>query len=158
MEYATTRFGPVSVAPENIINFPRGLPGFNGLRKFFFYPVAENKHFIWLQATEAAEVAFLLTDPFLFRPDYTIRLAHNERQLLKVSQPDEVSVYVIVRIPPTGKAECISANFLAPLVVNSQERLGCQLVLENTSYMIREPLFKPTPNEEQAKGADTCLF
>lgn len=152
MEYRTTRFGTVEVAAENIVQFPRGLPGFGELTEFFFVPEPENSYFAWLQSAGAPDVAFLVTNPFLFRPDYTVHLPLDERQLLQVSKPEEVSVHVIVRIPSTGKVEDISANFLAPVVVNNRTQLGCQLVLEDVGYLVREQLFRPASSGKQEKG------
>ena len=81
-----------------------------------------------------------------------MHLPLDERQLLQVSKPEEVSVHVIVRIPSTGKVEDISANFLAPVVVNNRTQLGCQLVLEDVGYLVREQLFRPASSGKQEKG------
>lgn len=149
MKYETTRFGTVDVLPENIINFPQGLPGFGELREFFFVQVLENSYFAWLQSVSWPEVAFLVTDPFIYRTDYEVHLPQLEQELLQITDPEEVSIHVIVRIPPTGKTEDITANFLAPLVVNDRARLGCQLVLEGVGYSVCEPLFESRDGAER---------
>ncbi len=90
------------------------------LGEFFFVPVPENHCFAWLQSANAPEVAFLVTDPFVFRSDYEVHLGQSELDFLQITKPEEVSVHVIVRIPPTGEAEDITANFLAPVVINNR--------------------------------------
>jgi flagellar assembly factor FliW len=141
LQYQTTRFGALDVAPNQIITFPRGIPGFSKLRQFFLVPVPENDCFAWLQSADRPEVAFLVADPFTFYPHYEIRLPVAERELLQVKHQKEVSVHVIVRIPAEGKTEDITANLLAPVVINNELRLGCQLILEESVFSIREPLF-----------------
>jgi flagellar assembly factor FliW len=152
MKYATAHFGEVEVEPNRIIKFPRGLPGFNELKEFFLLPVPENDYFAWLQSASIAEVAFLLTNPFLFYPDYKVRLPLAERQLLQVKKAEEITVHVIVRLPSTGQEGQITANFLAPVVINSGTQRGCQLLLEDSGYLVREPLFKVSAGVDREKG------
>ena len=152
MKRETTRFGTIDVPPEQIINFPQGLPGFGELREFFFVPVPENHCFAWLQSANAPEVAFLVTDPFVFRSDYEVHLGQSELDFLQITKPEEVSVHVIVRIPPTGEADDITANFLAPVVINNRTKLGCQIVLEGIGYPVRELLFKSSDGAKRREG------
>lgn len=158
MQYKTVRFGIVDVPTEQLIIFPQGLPGFGELREFFWVPVPENSCFVWLQSADVPEIAFLVTDPFIFHPQYEIHLSPAEQELIKARQPEEVLVYVIVRIPANGKTQDITANFVAPVVVNTTSRLGCQVVLEGTNYQVREPLFKDNYTNPGCEGAAKCLF
>jgi flagellar assembly factor FliW len=144
MRCPTTRFGELEVVPDAVIIFPQGVPGFMHLREFFFVPVPENPAFFWLQALAAAEVAFLVTDPFLFFPDYVVDLPAAAKELLGAEQPEDVSVHVILRVPAGGSAADITANLLAPVVVNRRLRRAAQVVLDGSGYPLRAPLFAPS--------------
>lgn len=157
MRCQTLRFGELEIGEEEIIAFPLGVPGFNRLSQFFFVPVPDNPAFCWLQAVAAPEVAFLLTDPFLFFPDYVVNLPEAERELLGVEREEDATVYVILRVPRDGKAQDITANLLAPLIINRRTRRGLQLVQEGTAYGLRERLFRlPSAGEGPGRRAGQC--
>ncbi|HHY91751.1 MAG TPA: flagellar assembly protein FliW, partial [Firmicutes bacterium] len=141
MRCRTTRFGEIEVAPESIITFPQGVPGFTHLKEFFLVPVAENPVFTWLQAVAAPEVAFLVTDPFLFFRDYVVNVPAAEKELLAAERPEDVSIQVILRVPTGGGAADITANLLAPVVINHRLRRAAQVVLDGSGYPLRAPLF-----------------
>lgn len=136
----TSRFGEVEVGPEEIIIFSHGLPAFEHLREFFLYPIPENPAFIWLQAKEDPDVAFLLVDPFLFFPGYVVELTPDVQEELGIKDLMEVLVMAPVTIPE-GEIRKMTANLLGPIVINRASRRGRQLVLEGTPYTTRHPLF-----------------
>ena len=137
----TERFGVLEVKSEDLIDFPKGLPGFPELTRYFLVPVAENPVFTWLQAADDPAVAFLLTNPFLFFPGYEVRVSPAEEELLGAKSPEDVAVYVILRVPAGGGTRDITANLLAPVLIHQRQRRGCQVVMEGAHYRIREPLF-----------------
>ena len=155
MMYKTARFGDLEVDQDQILVFSQGLPGFPDLTKFFIVPVPERECFCWLQSAERAEVGFLLANPFAFYKDYEFNLSETELELLEIEELKDVVVYVIVRIPADGAAKDITVNLLAPVVINGRQSLGCQPILEGTTYSIREPLFADM-RRNRRKGAAQC--
>ena len=153
MRVETERFGTVEIDEQEILRFPFGLPGFEHLKDFFLVPVPKNPAFVWLQAVAEPAVAFLLADPFLFFPDYAVDLGEPEAAVLQAGRPEELSVYVVVTIPPEGVRE-MTANLLAPVVLNLRSRLGLQVILDGSGYTTRHRLFREV--EKPAGAGRAC--
>jgi flagellar assembly factor FliW len=66
---------------------------------------------------------------------------------LEAASKEEISIFVIVTIPP-GEPENMTANLLGPLVVNTQTRLARQLVLDERRYSHRYPILAEDPQRE----------
>ncbi|MGB9885468.1 MAG: flagellar assembly protein FliW [Moorellales bacterium] len=152
MRVETERFGALEIEEQEILRFPFGLPGFEHLKEFFLLPVPRNPAFVWLQAVTEPAVAFLLADPFLFFPDYAVDLGESEVAALKAGGPEELSVYVVVTIPPEGVRE-MTANLLAPIVLNLRSRLGLQVILDGSGYTTRHRLFREAESSTKSGRA-----
>ncbi|MBE3573708.1 MAG: flagellar assembly protein FliW [Moorella humiferrea] len=141
MKVPTSRFGVVEIGPADVLNFPEGVPAFEHLREFFLHPIPDNPAFIWLQALADPEVAFLLVDPFLFFPGYEVEIPEGLQQELAIQGAADVLVLAVVTIPD-GDVRRMTANLVAPVVINRKARLGRQFVMEGTGYTTRHPLFR----------------
>lgn len=71
MEVQTKTMGVVSVDDSRILNFPKGLFGFEDYHKYALIE-AEYEPFFWLQSLDEKSLAFLLIDPFLIVNDYEL--------------------------------------------------------------------------------------
>ena len=80
-------------------------------------------------------MAFIVISPLSFRPDYMVEVTEEEVAALKLTNPNEAVISVIVTIPMDPKK--MSANLKAPLVFNLSNRLGKQLVLKDPQYQTK---------------------
>ena len=71
MEVQTTRFGVIEIADERVIEFPKGLLGFPGMKRYCLLQPCEDALFFWLQSLDDPGLAFVVTDPSLFVADYS---------------------------------------------------------------------------------------
>lgn len=135
----TSRFGPVSIASDDVIHFPEGLLGFNELRRFVLLDDPSDEIFAWLQSCEEPGIAFPLLEPELFANTYTVQLAKHDMESISLQPNDGVRTFSIITIPqdPTQ----MTANLKAPVVINVAKRLARQCVLQDNSLAIREPIF-----------------
>src|SRR3977135_1678186 len=92
----TSRFGTVEGDEGRIISFSRGILGFPKYRTYVLIQPEPDSTFYWLQSVEAADLAFVVTDPLLFVPDYQVPLREETRQDLGLADLNEASVLVIV--------------------------------------------------------------
>ncbi len=77
--------------------------------------------FIWFQAVDDEDLAFVLIDPLLFNPDYEILVSPEDREALQLEDSCEgVKTLVIVNIVP-GELMKIAANLLDPVLVNTKK-------------------------------------
>ena len=59
----TSRFGPVEVDEGRAIEFPRGILGFPQYKSYILIQPEPDSTFYWLQSLQAADLAFVVTDP-----------------------------------------------------------------------------------------------
>ena len=147
MKYETARFGSLEIQDKDILFFPDALYGFDCEKEFALLPLDSNieSPMEWLQSLRTRELAFIVTDPFLFVPEYEMVLSDSERTQLKIESTESVIVRVIVTIPKVHTE--MTANLVAPLVIHQKNRLAKQTVLTSAEYDTKHPLI-PQKNKE----------
>jgi flagellar assembly factor FliW len=134
----TSRFGVVEVDPDRVISFARGILGFPKFRQYVLIQPEADATFFWLQSVEAADLAFVVTDPLLFVPDYQVPLREETRQDLGLADLSEASVLVIVN----KVGDLLTANMQGPLVIHATTRVAAQVVISEKKYQTRHPIFQ----------------
>ncbi|MCB1960142.1 MAG: flagellar assembly protein FliW [Rhodocyclaceae bacterium] len=127
-------FGSIDVDPDKIIEFPRGLPGFESCQRFTFVQEdGQSPSVLQMQSVDDPQVAFSVADPASLGVNYEFVLSDAEVSLLALGAPSEATVVVIVRKNDAGGSPAdagLRANFMAPLVINVEARRGLQKVME----------------------------
>ena len=144
MKIETTRFGTVEVSEEKIISMRHGLLGFQDRKRFCIFQHQEDSPFFWYQSLDDPALAFVITNPWLFKPDYQIDLeaaAVHAMEWDGESKDRSLECYVIVTIPK-GQPEKMTANLLGPLVVDVKTCQAVQVVLPDDTYSPRHPLIE----------------
>ncbi|WP_134703685.1 flagellar assembly protein FliW [Ammoniphilus sp. YIM 78166] len=139
MVIQTPIFGEVEISEEKIIQFDKGIPGFNELKRFTFIDLPDTPFQIMQSVTN--ELYFFVINPFEFYKEYEVVLPDPTIEYLEIKKPEEVALYNIVSLK--DQVADSTTNLQAPLVVNVQARKGKQLVLNQPSYSLRQPLFAP---------------
>lgn len=139
MIIATTRFGKVQIAQEDVINFEEGILGFNDLRRFVLLDDPNDEIFAWLQSCEMPDVAFPVLEPEIFAESYSPLLTKLDGESLKLEAGQRPRAIAIITIPddPTQ----MTANLKAPILINLKLKIARQCVLQDNSLQIREPIF-----------------
>jgi len=139
MELNSKHHGVVNYSEEDIIFFKNGLPGFEYLKKFIVFPLKDNDSFSIIHSIEE-DVGIILISPFIVKENYEFKLEENILEELKIKEPNEVMVYTTVTL--NSNIEKITTNLKAPIVINRFSKLGKQIIIDNESYKIKEPIFK----------------
>ena len=128
MNIDSPRFGTLQVEAEKIIEFPQGLAGFEDCHRFSLYHREDRGHaYFILQSVDDPAVAFQLADPAHFGFSYEIELNDEESALLKLTNPQDIAVTVIVwRDQGDDTTTPLRASLKAPLLINTRERRGMQ--------------------------------
>jgi flagellar assembly factor FliW len=134
----TSRFGSVEVDEDRVISFARGILGFPKYRQYVLIQPEPDATFFWLQSVEAADLAFVVTDPLLFVPDYQVPLREETRQDLGLADLTEASVLVIVN----KVGDVLTANLQGPLVIHATSRAAAQVVISEKKYQTRHPIMQ----------------
>jgi flagellar assembly factor FliW len=137
VKVATNAYGTIDVNEKQKLFFPRGLLGFETFRDFVLLD-AERQPFYWLQSTDADWVAFVLINPFLFRPDYEVNIGNEELADIEIDSPEKALIFSIVTIPAEGGP--MTANLQGPLIINRDTRMGKQAILADPRWKIKHDI------------------
>lgn len=137
MKLATKAYGVIDVDERQKIAFPQGLFGFESFKDYVLLD-AQQQPFYWLQSVDMEQIAFVLVNPFLFRPDYEINIENDELADIDIRSPEKALIFVIVTIPPDGSP--MTANLQGPLVINRDTRMGKQAILTDTRWKTKHDI------------------
>ena len=153
----TTRFGEIEEAEDKILHFVAGLPAFEDEHEFIIVPYDEESPYVFLQSVSTPDLAFLMTIPFIFFPDYEFRLEDDVLESLALENQEDLLLYTLLTIPGSDIRE-MTANLLAPIVINSRTNEGRQIVLDKSAYRTKHKLFhkqvKAEAKEEREREAN----
>ena len=141
----TTRFGPVEVDESRLIEIPAGLLGFSSYKTFSLLQPDENGVFFWLQSVETPDLAFVVTDPALWVPDYQATIRKEQMEELGLNETGDAQVLVIVN----KRDKSLTANLQGPIVINTANRRAMQLVLAEKKWSTRHELVQLTEQTAQ---------
>ncbi|HVZ94270.1 MAG TPA: flagellar assembly protein FliW [Phycisphaerales bacterium] len=141
MEVRTTRFGSVEIAEDRVITFPKGLLGFQQLKRYCLLQPNDDACFFWLQCVDDPAIAFVVTDPNLFVADYSVPIRSEQMEDLGLPRLEDAQVFVIVN-KVNG---ALTGNLQGPLVVNTITRVAEQFVLAEKKWTTRHELVRVEP-------------
>lgn len=147
MEVRTTRFGNLEIAPERVIRFPKGLLGFESYTQFCLLQPNDDACFFWLQSLDDPALAFVVTDPVLFVPEFAVPIREEQAESLGLARLEDAQIFVIVN----KISNKLTANMQGPLVVNTVGRVAEQFVLAEKKWTTRHELL--TLEEPAAKAS-----
>ena len=142
----STRFGEVEVQKEKVITFPEGILGFMDTKEYVLIDHSPGSPIQWLQAVREPELAFVVMDPLLFKPDYKVSLHPDDLSVLEVEDVKNLFILTIITIP-TGHPEQMTANLKGPIVIHIKNGLAKQMVLYDAAYTTRYPVHENRPQK-----------
>ncbi|MBM7704467.1 flagellar assembly protein FliW [Metabacillus iocasae] len=140
MNIETKYHGELDINKQDILRFDDGIPGFLEEKAFVVLPLAEDSLFYLLQSVQTPELAFVVANPFLFFTDYDFEIDKGYLEKLGIESEKDVAVYSILMIK--DPMEHSTANLQAPVIVNTKNNKGKQIILTNTNYQTKHKLYK----------------
>ena len=132
MKIQTRKFGEIEIDENKIITIPDGFPGYE---RFALLEDPNTVPFCWLQSEQEPDLALVVMNPFVFKPDYKVDLdAVIQMQGWKEASREDLSVYVVINISNRQENKEITANLIGPIVINTKKKEGVQVVLSDTTY------------------------
>ncbi|MGE8206899.1 flagellar assembly protein FliW [Heyndrickxia sp. NPDC080065] len=145
MQIQTRYHGEIEINEKEILHFTKGIPGFPDEKQFILLAMPDQNLFTIMQSVETPELAFVLTSPFSFIEKYEFELDDSTIEQLAIKNQEDVSVFAIVTLQ--DPFEKTSANLQAPVILNVKNNEAKQVILNDTIYKIKHPLF-----EQPVKG------
>jgi Uncharacterized protein conserved in bacteria len=137
MKITTKYFGELEVREDKAYSFPEGIPGFENEKNFIIIENEdENSPFQWLQSTRNPDLAFVTIDPFKVITDYEVEIPEDEVESLKIQDIADVLLLAIVVVPEDFSK--ISANLLAPIIMNAKNHTAKQVTMNTNKYKVRQ--------------------
>ncbi len=153
MKITTRNFGEVVIDDEKIITFSNGIVGFPELKQFTLIHNEEKdkvNSVHWLQSIDEPAFAMPVLDPLLVEETYNPEVESELLNPLGELDPEEMLVLVTLTVPKDVTR--MSVNLRAPIVINSQNRLACQIILEGEQYDVKYPIYEKLSAKKQKAG------
>ncbi|MCL1816353.1 MAG: flagellar assembly protein FliW [Clostridiales bacterium] len=153
MEINTLRFGKLVIDDHKLLRFNKGLPGLEACREFAILQFEESNPLHWLQSTEKAEICLPIMNSFAICPNYAFDISDEDVQELSLASPQDVYVVNVVLIPQQD-IEHMTANMVAPIIINYRTGLAKQIIINSGEYNVRYPVFQAICNLIKEDEAD----
>ncbi len=136
----TDRFGEIEIDEKRIVYFKEGIPAFEDEHEFVILPYDEESPYYFMQSLNRSDLAFLLTIPEIFFPDYSVELDDATVEELQIKDTEKIIVYTIITIP-NGSVRLMTTNLLAPIIFNIENMSAKQIVMDKSNYTTKHRLF-----------------
>ena len=155
MEIKTTRFGQVEINENLVITLPEGIVGFEDLKQYIILDNFDKESpFKWFQSIDDPSLAFVITDPLMFVPEYKAKVSKEEIRNIKLSDASKAVIVVIVNIKIDHSE--ITINLQGPIVINPEEKLAKQVIIRESDYSVRHVIFSKEQNGTIATKTSNC--
>ncbi|MBI5816293.1 MAG: flagellar assembly protein FliW [Nitrospinae bacterium] len=133
MKIKSARMGDVEINPASIITFTDGIIGFPDQKRYVELDfLGDSSPLRLLQAVDSPELGFIIIDPYIFVPGYSVNLSEYDVASLSAAGPDELEIKAIVTIPEDPYD--MTANLQGPIIINKKSMLARQVVNNESGY------------------------
>lgn len=143
MQITTKFFGEMNYDEKEIITFNTPLSGLPNSTRYALLKKDEDELFFWLQSIDEPTLCLCLIDMFKIMPEYNPEVSEAQVMALGEINFDDIKTLNILVIPE--KLENMTANLLAPIVINEKTKKAAQIITTNDnelSFKIFEKLGK----------------
>ena len=120
----------VSIDPETIFTFSKGLAGFESYTRFKLFHEEGKPSVFWLGCLDEPKVMFPVVAPEQIDIEYQIELPDEDCELIGLVDVADAVVLVIVYRDAAQNGK-IAANTRSPVILNLKTRQGMQKILRN---------------------------
>ncbi len=132
------RFGWLEVSPDQVVQFPHGLLGFEELREFCIVAPEALQPLQFLVACDLPDVAFPILPAHSCLATYAPNLSMDALEAVGAARADDVAILAICAVAPDTMT--LHANLRGPVLINPATRQGYQAVLHDSAYSLRHLL------------------
>ncbi len=149
----TKHFGEIDLDESKILYFEKGIMGFEDCKKYtiLFDSEAEERPAIsWLQSCDEPGLALPVISPLLVRPDYNPVV---EDELLdSLGELTDENIVILLTLTVPADITQMTSNLKAPIIINSDNCKGCQVIVENADYQIKYKVYDFFNKAKERKG------
>lgn len=144
----TTHLGDIEYSDSDVIHFPVGIPGFEDQDAYIIVPSGDIEFpFSTLQSVKNNDLAFIVTDPFLFVENYDFEIEDADAMLLNIkSEADLENIIALTMVTIPENVEDTTINIMAPIIINNDKKIAKQVLLREYDD-VKYAIFKKTSEE-----------
>lgn len=149
----TRYFGEINLGEEKIITFDQGLIGFEEYKRYtLLYDVEGDRDttISWLQSVEEQSLALPVINPLIAKSDYNPTV--DDEMLSPLGDLNQENMVVLLTLTVPSDITKTTANLKAPIVINSDIRKGCQVIVENQDYGVKHNIYEVISRIKAEKG------
>ena len=139
MTFKSRRFGEIDAPEEKVIRFNGGIPGLECMKRCILIIVEETLPFYWLQSLEDGDVALPVIHSSIIDEGYSLSVDDSVFDELQIEREEDLLVVNVAVIPQDLSK--MTANMAAPLLINIEKNIGRQVILDNSDYQMRQPIY-----------------
>lgn len=152
MRANTRLFGEIDIDEEKIITLENGMIGLPEFQKFALIFDEEKgikaSSVMWLQSMDDPQTAFPVMQPNTVKADYNPTV--NDEVLSPLGELKEENTYVLVTLTAASDVKETSVNLKAPIVINTDTRKGCQIIVED-DYPVKYKIYDAVQARKKAE-------
>ena len=152
MRVETKLFGVIEIADDKVITLTRGLIGFPQMQHFtlIYDEQKQNRGTImWFQSLDEPEFAMPVMEPSSICEDYNPTV--NDELLSAIGELNDENLFVLVTIKVPSDITKMTINLKGPIIINSDTRLGEQIIVEDDVDM-RFPIYDMLQSKKEKAG------
>ena len=138
----TKIFGEVEISDEKILTFEDGIIGFPDLKHFTLIHDEEKGNdagIRYFQSIEEPGFAMPVMNPLMVCENYNPQVSDEFLASLGNLKDENIVVLVTVTVP-TDLTK-MTVNLQGPIIINSDEKKGAQIIVEGNDYPVRFPIY-----------------
>jgi len=138
----TKIFGDVEISDEKILTFEDGIIGFPDLKHFTLLHDEEkgtDAGIRYFQSIEEPAFAMPVMNPLMVCENYNPQVSDEFLSSLGDLKDENIVVLVTVTVP-TDLTK-MTVNLQGPIIINSDEKKGAQIIVEGNDYPVRYPIY-----------------
>lgn len=151
MKAVTRLFGEIDIQDDKIIRLENGMIGLPEYQRFALIFDEEKgmkeSSVMWLQSMDDPQTAFPVMQPNTVKPDYNPTVS--DEMLSPIGELNEENTYVLVTLTAAADVKESSVNLKAPIVINTETRKGCQIIVED-DYPVKFKIYEAVQSRKKA--------
>ena len=140
----TKYVGTMAYDESSAFDFPSGLPGFRQEKAFVFIEMPEYAPLVFLQSLSQPALCFLALPVLSVNPDYRLAVSAEDRASLELDpgrDPEPGDGILALALVSLHEGLLPTANLMAPIVVNVQQRRALQAIRVDRVYSHQHPVY-----------------
>lgn len=146
MKISNPAVGEIEFEESSVIVFKEGMLGLPNFKRYLLLESDNIRPFFRLQSVDEPSISFLLIDPSFADESLKNYVAERDPEQTYLERIDECDLLVVCNVSDDGSD--VTANLVAPVIINNDKRVGYQLVLLDSPYDVRHSLIQASEGKE----------